>query len=133
MNQNVKLEKIRAEISSGLMARYFKRPVLVLLEIVFYSAAIALAIICIWYYVKIDKILDLINLPKLLFKEHRSDPNFIDKLEMVLLLSSILPALLSFLVGRLITSIRKKVVQLISIDRQLQALIKSPNDDSYLG
>ncbi len=121
--QETALAEIRKTVAAGSTTKYVTRPLLVILEITAYSISVILLVICMWYYSKMNSILGIFdsasNIEKFFRDNEFTKPGFFDRLQYTLFIVSIVPSLFSLLIGRLLTSLRKKTNKMLKVGKLL--------------
>jgi len=120
------LQQAKQKVEIGIFTRFFKKPVLITMEILSYVASIILLIAGVWFFGKIDVALSFIqNGGQILefFTERNWDTSVIGMLEALLLILSISPSIISCLLGRLFTKARKRIYTMREVEGLIDKVI----------
>lgn len=120
------LEEIKRKIDTGVFTRFFKKPTLALSEIVTYLLSLILLLIGLYFWNKIDNLLNVIStLADMhnIFSQAEWDTNFVSIIDILLLIISLLPGCICFLLGRSFTASRKKINTFIEIENAIDRVI----------
>lgn len=114
------LELAKKKIETGIFTRFFKRPGIVLFEIITYLITVFLFISALLIWQKIDNFFDAYDTIQFL-KSYFSGTDGADSddfswISYSLLFILLLPSIISFLTGRLITASRKRINMFIQVE-----------------
>jgi len=120
------LKEAKKKVEIGIFTRFFKKPVLILMEILSYGFALLLLFVGIYFYGQVDNLLSAIQTlgqGSEVISNLNWDSNNIRIIEALLLVLSISPALISFLIGRLFTKARKRINTMIEVENMIDRVI----------
>jgi TRAP-type C4-dicarboxylate transport system permease small subunit len=120
------LIETKTKIESGIFTRFFKRPTIHILEIVAYAITAILFVAAILIWGKIDNFFDAadtINFVSKMIGE--SDLQIADYswISYIILFIFLLPSLICFLLGRLLTKSRKRMKVFIEVEGMIERVI----------
>lgn len=120
------LNETKKKIESGIFTRFLKRPTIYILEIVTYLITVILFISCFLIWNEIDNIFDTyatINLASQITVDKTLPLSDYLWVSYILLFILLLPSIICFLLGRLLTSSRKKMKVFIEVEKNIDRVI----------
>lgn len=120
------LEEAKRKIDIGIFTKFFKKPFLIAFEIISYLIAILLLAAGIWFYGKIDTLLNWVQAKGEITKildDQNWDSSVIWFLEFLLFVFSVSPAFICFLTGRLFKNARKRLNTFVQVESIIDRVI----------
>lgn len=122
------LKEASLKIETGLFTRIFKRPLVLIIEIIIYIVTFLLAILAIYYWNKIDNLfssVDTIQSLGLTLSANSQKSTDYSGYSYLILLIMLTPSIFCFLFGRLFTKSRKRMAIFIEVESRIKTVVKN--------
>lgn len=120
------LEETKKKIETGIFTRFFKKPVIVTGELVAYILTIILIGVGIYFWSKVDALLGVVQSSIYvhnIFADAKWDGTIVSIIDILLLVVSIMPAFICFLLGRSLSKSRKQINTFRQVENMIDRVV----------
>ncbi|GAB2809166.1 hypothetical protein [Ferruginibacter profundus] len=120
------LEETKKKIETGVFTRFFKKPVIMTGELITYLLTIILIGVGIYFWSKVDSLIGVVQAYVTvhnLFADAKWDGTIVSIIDVLLLVVSIMPAFICFLLGRSLSKSRKQINTFRQVENMIDRVV----------